>query len=79
MILAVIGSYSSLQGLLIWPVGLLLLYQRNRSRRMLLTWLACAVVAVGVYFYKSAPPVVVLRRTCLHIPYRSEVLPDLNR
>ncbi len=37
----VVGSFSSLQGLLIWPVGLLVLYVHRRSRRSLLIWIAC--------------------------------------
>jgi hypothetical protein len=55
VILAVVCSYSSIQGLLIWPVGMLLLYQRNRTPRLILTWLGCAVVAGGVYFYNLSP------------------------
>jgi hypothetical protein len=55
VILAVVGSYSSLQGLLIWPVGLLLLCQRNRAPRKLLVWLGCAVVTAAVYFYNLNP------------------------
>lgn len=51
VILAIVGSYSSLQGLLIWAVGLLLMYQRSRSRQMILTWLSCALVVGVVYFY----------------------------
>ena len=30
-VVAVVGSYSSTQGLLIWPVGLVLLYLRGRT------------------------------------------------
>ncbi len=56
IVVAIVGSYSSAQGLLIWPVGLLLLYQRNRSRSMSLTWLACAVVTAVVYFYNLSAP-----------------------
>jgi len=51
VILAVVGSYSSLEGLLIWPAGLLLLYQRNRPPRKLLVWLGCAVVTAVFYFH----------------------------
>ncbi len=47
---AVIGSFSSLQGLLIWPAGLLLLYQRGRSKTSFL-WLAFGVITGAVYFY----------------------------
>jgi hypothetical protein len=51
LVVATVGSYSSIQGLLIWPVGLWLLYQRNRSHRMSLTWLGFGVVVGFVYFY----------------------------
>ena len=48
---AVIGSYSSLQGLLIWPTGLLILLWKHRSRAFVLTWLISAIATTGVYFY----------------------------
>jgi hypothetical protein len=51
MTAAVVGSFSSLQGLLIWPAGLLLLYHRRRSRAYLVTWTAGAVVSVAIYFF----------------------------
>ena len=47
---AVIGSFSSVQGLLIWPAGLVLLYLRRRSRPFVVVWIAAAVVSVIVYF-----------------------------
>jgi hypothetical protein len=53
---AVVGSYSSAQGLLIWPIGFLLLYQRNRPRSMKLTWLGSAIVTGVVYFYNLNLP-----------------------
>jgi hypothetical protein len=48
---AVVGSFSSLQGLLIWPVGLVLLFHRHRSNRLVLAWVVSAVITGGVYFY----------------------------
>ena len=48
---AFIGSYSSLQGLLIWPVGLLLLYVRRRSSGLLIVWVVLGVVTAAAYFY----------------------------
>ena len=51
----VIGSFSSLQGLLIWPVGLLILYVRRRPRRSLLIWIACALITATVYFHHLHP------------------------
>ena len=57
---AVIGSYSNLYGLLIWPALLVLLLLRHRRRAVVLTWLACAVVVYAVYFigfnYQEARP-----------------------
>ncbi len=53
---AVVGSFSSLQGLLIWPTGLVLLYFRRRSWSQIGVWVAAAVVATVLYFhnYKSS-------------------------
>ena len=48
---AVIGSFSSLQGLLIWPAGLVLLYHRRRSVPFAVTWIVAAVLSVAIYFY----------------------------
>jgi hypothetical protein len=48
---AVVGSFSSLQGLLIWPAGLLLLYHRRRSGAFLVAWTAGAVASVVIYFF----------------------------
>ncbi len=48
---AVVGSFSSVQGLLLWPTGLVLLWCRNRDRRALATWSAAAIVTAGLYFY----------------------------
>ena len=47
---AVVGSYSSLQGLFIWPAGLVLLYLRRRDLRTVTVWLAAAVVTTVLYF-----------------------------
>ncbi len=48
---AVVGSFSSFQGLLIWPVGLVLLYHRRRSLGQVGAWLASAALTGGLYFY----------------------------
>ncbi len=48
---AVVGSYSSLQGLLIWPAGLVLLLLRHRSRRIIIGWIGAALVTVAGYFF----------------------------
>ena len=47
----VAGAFSSLEGLLIWPVGLLLLYHRRRSRAAILVWITAAVVTTGLYMF----------------------------
>jgi hypothetical protein len=49
IVAAVVGSYSSLQGLLIWPAGLFLMYMRHRPRRQTLTWCG-AGVATGILY-----------------------------
>jgi hypothetical protein len=46
------GSFSSLEGLLIWPVGLLLLYHRSRDLRTVAAWIVSAVVITTAYFYR---------------------------
>jgi hypothetical protein len=48
---AVVGSFSSLQGLLIWPAGLVLLYHRRRSPRLFLAWIVVGVATGALYFY----------------------------
>ena len=50
VVAAIIGSYSSLQGLLIWPVGLLLLYYRGRPRWAFMSWIVAALATAGLYF-----------------------------
>ena len=47
---AVIASFSSLQGLLVWPAGLLLIYLRRRPRHLALTWIGSAVLTGVIYF-----------------------------
>jgi hypothetical protein len=51
----VVGSFSSLQGLLIWPVGLLVLCVHRRPRRFLLIWIACALITAALYFHHLNP------------------------
>ncbi len=51
MAAAVVGSYSSLQGLLIWPMGLVLLYLRRHSGRIMVVWIISAIVTGAIYFY----------------------------
>lgn len=51
MATAVIGSYSALDGLLIWPAGLVVLLWRRRPRAFVLTWLFTAIATTALYFY----------------------------
>jgi hypothetical protein len=48
---AVVGSFSSLQGLLIWPAGLVLLYFRRRTLAHLGVWIAVAAASTVLYFH----------------------------
>jgi hypothetical protein len=48
---AIVASYSSFGGLLVWPSVLLLLWYRRRSRGAILAWLAAAAVTIVVYLY----------------------------
>jgi hypothetical protein len=48
---AIVGSFSSFGGLLIWPAGLFLLFCRRRPRSAVLAWISCAIATALVYFY----------------------------
>jgi hypothetical protein len=48
---AVVGSFSSLQGLLIWPAGLVLLYFRRRSLPYIGVWIAATIASALLYFH----------------------------
>jgi hypothetical protein len=50
IIAAVVGSFSALQGLFIWPVGLVLLYLRRRTKAVMAVWIVSAVVTGVLYF-----------------------------
>ncbi len=47
----IVGSFSSLQGLLIWPAGLVLLYHRRRPKSVVVAWITAAVTTGAVYFW----------------------------
>jgi hypothetical protein len=47
---AALGSFSSLQGLLIWPAGLAILFLRRRSVGVIAAWIASAVITTAIYF-----------------------------
>jgi len=51
VVMAVIGSYSALQGLLIWPAGLVVLLWKHRPRVFVVTWLISAIATTCLYFY----------------------------
>jgi hypothetical protein len=55
---AVVGSFSSLQGLLIWPTGFVLLYFRRRSYPVVGVWIGVAIATTVLYFhrYQSTTP-----------------------
>ncbi len=57
-VLAVAASYSSFQGLLLWPIGLLCLLWVRNDARVIWLWFLGAVVTTAIYFvgYLSAPP-----------------------
>ncbi len=50
VVAAVAGSYSSLQGLLIWPAVLVLLWLRGRGLVAIAVWIASGAVATVVFF-----------------------------
>jgi hypothetical protein len=50
-IAAVIGSFSSLQGLLIWPAGLVLIYHRRRAWKYVAPWLIAGAATTALYFH----------------------------
>ncbi len=48
---AVVGSFSLLQGLLIWPIGLVLLFYRRRAAPVFVIWIVSALASVAVFFH----------------------------
>ncbi len=60
----VVGSFSSVQGLLIWPVGLVLLYHRHWARWAVITWIVVIGATASLYFYNFAPTRVVQPFVC---------------
>ena len=49
ILVAVVGSYSTLQGLLIWPSGLVLLLIHRRSKAWLVAWSGSAILTFIVF------------------------------
>lgn len=48
-VLALVASYSSLQGMAIWPAGLTLMVARGRSPRIAAVWIGMGLAAAAVY------------------------------
>jgi hypothetical protein len=46
---AFVASFSSLQGLLVWPAGLLLIYLRRRPRNLAIVWIGSAILTGVIY------------------------------
>lgn len=46
----VFGSFSSLQGLLIWPIGLFLLFHRRRPWQQVVVWVVSGIATAVLYF-----------------------------
>ena len=51
----VVGSYSLLQGLFIWPVGLILLYHRRRGWPAFVAWIGSALATGVLYLLPPTP------------------------
>lgn len=51
LVVAIVGSFSSLQGLIIWPMGLVLLYYRRRPLSQIGVWIAVAAADAVLYFH----------------------------
>ena len=56
VLVAVVASYSSLQGLLVWPVGLVLLYHRRRPPWAFVSWIVAALATSAFYFRNYHAP-----------------------
>jgi hypothetical protein len=74
VLVAVVASYSSLQGLLVWPVGLVLLYHRRRPRWAFTGWIVAALAATALYFGNyhvtgSSPPRYALEHPLLFVRF----------
>ncbi len=51
ILVGIVGSFSSLQGLIIWPAGLILIYHRRRPWPFVAVWIAAGVGSVVLYFH----------------------------
>ncbi len=69
IVLAIVGSYSSFQGLFIWVAGLLLLFYRRRPGYLVAVWVAAAVLTTALYFYNfNSHAAVAPELTPIHLP-----------
>jgi hypothetical protein len=68
LVAAVLSSYSTFEGLLVWPAGLTLLLLRRAGWPRLATWLAAAIATVTVYFRHLALGTWAARDYDLHHP-----------
>lgn len=55
IVAATVGSYSSLQGLLIWPAGFVVLILRRRTPPFLFVWVAAGALTTAIYFVNYDP------------------------
>jgi hypothetical protein len=56
ILVTIVGSYSSIQGLIIWPTGLVLLYHRRRPAWAFVAWIATGLVTAAFYFRNYYAP-----------------------
>lgn len=69
LVTAVIGSFCTIQGLIIWPAAFILSYQRRRPKSWLIVWSVAAVVTVLIYEYRfENNQAVPSYLTALHLP-----------
>jgi hypothetical protein len=50
IVLGIVASYSSIQGLLVWPAGLIVLAVRGQTWRARIIWSVAALIAIPLYF-----------------------------
>jgi hypothetical protein len=60
---AVVASYSTVQGLLIWPVGLAYAFLKGLPALQIRTWVVCGIATGFVYFWQLGPVLPTTQRT----------------
>jgi hypothetical protein len=53
---AVITSFSTINGLLIWPIGIILIILQRKGKKMLLSWVLCAISINSLYILNWKDP-----------------------